>query len=153
MISGQRARVGRLFTTSMLATIAAAGVVATTAWAAGNTISIKTPSDAKTSPTTCGKSQIGCRYFSVGLSGHAITTETLYMFLDRHTCGANPAVEHRRADAQVWTVHGSYHVSQKWYSEKGGTAHVCAYLQKASEPENAAGGVLAHKFARFTIHA
>ncbi len=155
MTKGQQRRIGRLFSTSVLVTLVVAGVMATAAWAAGNTVSVKPPSNAKVSPSTCSSSTpTGCRVFSISLSGHAKTSARLYMFLDYHACGANPAVEYDSGDAgYVWGVSGSFHkVSKGWYSDKSGTDHVCAYLQKPSQPENSAGGILAHRFARFTIH-
>ncbi len=112
-----------------------------TAIASGNSIHIRVPSGATA----------GVQY-SVKLHGFAAHSERLYMFIDHHKCGANPAVEHARANGDYWTVNGSYHkVSSGWSSPVVGKQHVCGYLQSLSKPLNAAGGVLAHTSKSFMV--
>lgn len=157
MARRHRVRIRGRFSTSVVVTVIAGGVLAASGWAAaGNTISVTVPSDAHVSPSSCqpaSNQTATCKTFSVTLKGHATSAERLYMFLDFKACGANPAVEHARANGSVWSVEGSYkEVSKGWVSYKRGTDHVCAYLQKASEVENSPGGILAHKFASFKVH-
>ena len=131
----------RRFSSALLATGLLAAVLAASAWAAGNVIRISTPRHATANHN-----------YSIGFRGHANTTEHLYMFVDAHACGANPAIEHARANGDIWTVKGNFHVVAKGWHGPASKQHVCAYLVKFSEPENSPNGVLAHRFKGFIVH-
>jgi hypothetical protein len=90
--------------------------------------------------------------YSITLRGFAVGRERLYLFVDLHACGANPSIEHRRADGFVWTVAGRFkEVSKHWVVRSGyvGLDHACGYLQKLSEPQNSPFGILAHGFTTY----
>lgn len=125
-----------------LGALGASALLAAPAWASGNAIlHIKTPRHATAH-----------QKYSIGVSGHARRTETLYMFIDHRACGANPAVEHARANGVIWVVHGDFHKTSRGWSGPASSQHVCAYLAKASAPKNSPHGVLAHRFKAFTVH-
>lgn len=108
----------------------------------GNRVHVRVPKHAKLN-----------RYYSISLHGSAAKTERLYLFLDYHGCGANPAVEHARANGDVWIVHGSFNeVAKHWRSSLRGVDHACAYLQRASKPENSRGGIVARASKAYRVH-
>jgi hypothetical protein len=127
---------------ALICLIALAAVGAGTALAAGaNRIRLTVPKHARIKHS-----------YSLALGGHAATSERLYLFVDYHRCGRNPAVEHRRAPGYYWTVDGSFHeVSRGWTSHLRGVDHSCGYLQKLSEPLNAPGGILARAQRSYRI--
>ena len=114
-----------------------------TALATGNSVHVQTP---LTVPH-------GVQY-SITLRGFAVNPERLYLFVDVHTCGANPSVEHHRANGFVWTVDGHFkEVSKGWFVRRGyvGLDHACGYLQSLSEPANSPFGVLARGFTTYAV--
>ncbi len=113
------------------------------ALAAGNSISINVPTNAKVN-----------KNYSFTVSGFAPTTERLYYFNDVKKCGANPHVEHavHNANGYAPTVHGNFkYVSGGWRSPQAKTYYVCAYLVKSSEPKNGPNGVLLRASKGFTV--
>jgi hypothetical protein len=136
----------RLSTGLALLTLACAIVVAAfvgVALAAGNTVHVHPPADAKLNVA-----------YSVSITGHTAGSERLYLFIDFHKCGATPAVEHQRANGDIWTLPGGKYkrTAKGWRSSLRGPDHACAYVQKLSQPVNSGAGILAHSFAGYTIH-
>jgi hypothetical protein len=118
--------------------------LAGTALATGNSVSVKPPSTVKANTL-----------YSITISGHAKKKERLYLFVDYLSCGANPNIEHftHGAPGDYWYVKGDFSkVSSGWHSGKTGQDHVCAYLQKKSQPVNGAGGVKATSFKTYLIN-
>ena len=108
----------------------------------GNSVAAHPPSNARVKTA-----------YSIKLSGHAIGTKTLYLFVDYKTCASTPAGEHARASGDIWTVQGNFSETSKgWKSPSAGPDHACAYLVKRPEPKNPNTGVVAHAFATYTIH-
>jgi len=127
----------RHLTHAVTGPVAYAVAIAVTAFggvalAAANTISIKAPTHARVN--------VGYRFT---VTGFAANSERLYFFNDVDKCGANPHVEHalHNANGDDFVVDGAFkEVSKGWRSPKATTYYVCAYLVKASEPFNGAGG-------------
>jgi hypothetical protein len=136
-----RRQVGNLSRAAALGAVLSALFVAT-AVASGNVVLAHAP----------GNVTVGTRY-AIKLSGHADTTERLYMFVDYQSCASTPAGEHVRANGDIWKVKGDFReTSANWSSPHKGKDHVCAYLVKASAPKNPSGGVLAHDFVTYYVH-
>lgn len=120
--------------------LAVAGVGS--ALASANHADIKVPKRAKA----------GVAY-AVTIRGHAAASARLYLFIDYHTCGANPAVEHQRANGVYWTVQGKFSkTSHGWRTPTKGPDHACVYLVNPSEPIDSPLGVLVRARAKYRIH-
>jgi trypsin len=91
--------------------------------------------------------------YSIRVTGHANTTERLYVFLDYRGCARTPAGEHNRANGYLWTVQGAFSKTSQGKSPQAGQNHVCAYLAKNSEPKNSPNGVLAQAFKSFRVYS
>jgi hypothetical protein len=145
MYSAAAARLGGTIRRSLIAFGLVAVFAAGTALAAGaNRIRLGAPRDAR--------SGVG---YTVSVSGHAAKEERLYLFVDYHACGRNPAIEtvHGGVYGVHWIVkRGKFHERLRVTSTGVGTDHLCAYLQKRSEPLNAPGGILARAHLSYRIH-
>lgn len=114
------------------------------ALAAGNSLSIKPPINAKV-----GKS------YSFTVSGVAASAERLYLFDDIDACGPSPHVEHavHNANGDDFQVSGSFtETSHGWRSPKATSYNICAYLVTSSAPYNPTSGyVLARTSKSFKV--
>jgi hypothetical protein len=92
--------------------------------------------------------------YSITLRGFVVGRARLYLFVDYRRCGPNPAVEHARANGTIWSVvHGRFKVVDRgWLAHLRGIDHACGYLQRLSEPRNAAGGILARGSVAYRVH-
>ncbi len=107
-------------------TLLFAASFAGSARAAGNSLGIQPPTNAKV-----GKG------YSFTVSGVAASSERLYLFDDIDSCGPSPHVEHAVHDANggEYVVSGSFtKTSGGWRSPKATTYHICAYLASSSAP-------------------
>jgi hypothetical protein len=112
------------------------------ALASANRAEIKVPKRAKA----------GVAY-AVTIHGHAAALARLYLFIDYHKCGANPAVEHQRANGVYWTVQGKFSkTSHGWRTPTKGPDHACVYLVNPSAPIDSPLGVLVRSRAKYRIH-
>jgi hypothetical protein len=135
-------RILRRLRTPVLAVAILAVACVGSAQASGNRAHIKVPKHAKA----------GVAY-AVGIQGHAAAIARLYLFIDYHKCGANPAVEHQRANGVYWTVRGTFaKTSHGWRTPTKGPDHACVYLVKPSAPIDSALGVLVRARAKYRIH-
>ncbi|MBV8915382.1 MAG: hypothetical protein JOZ05_20375 [Acetobacteraceae bacterium] len=113
------------------------------ALAAADSISIEAPTHARVNVS-----------YRFTVKGFAAKSQRLYFFNDVDSCGANPHVEHavHNANGDDFMVDGAFReVSKGWRSPKATTYHVCAYLVKASEPFNGAGGVIKRASTSFKV--
>jgi hypothetical protein len=91
--------------------------------------------------------------YAVTIHGHAAAVARLYLFIDYHQCGANPAVEHQRANGVYWTVKGTFaKTSHGWRTPTKGPDHACVYLVNPSAPIDSPLGVLVRAHAKYRIH-
>jgi hypothetical protein len=91
--------------------------------------------------------------YAVTVRGHTAKIARLYLFIDYHTCGANPAVEHQRANGVYWTVQGAFtKTSRGWRTPTKGPDHACVYLVNPSAPIDSPLGVLVRARAKYRIH-
>jgi hypothetical protein len=91
--------------------------------------------------------------YAVTIDGHAAAVARLYLFIDYHKCGANPAVEHQRANGVYWMVHGKFtKTSHGWRTPTKGPDRACVYLVDPSAPIDSALGVLVRAHAKYRIH-
>ncbi len=114
-----------------------------TALAAGNSISITPPTNAKINKS-----------YSFTVSGSAGQIERLYVFDDVLKCGPNPHVEHavHNANGDDFIVNGSFRKNSRgWRSPRRTTYYVCAYLVQISQPFNPKSGVLLHASKGFQV--
>jgi hypothetical protein len=126
---------GLLIAGALLATCAA------TALASGNTVHVHAPQHAQANVS-----------YNLKLTGHAVGTKLLYIFVDYRQCAATPAKEHKRANGYIWAVSGDYSKTANATTPRAGTDHACAYLVKKSEPKNPSSGIVAHDYVTYTIH-
>jgi hypothetical protein len=128
--------------TPVLAAAILATACAGSALASGNRAHVKVPKHAKA----------GVAY-AVTIGGHTAAIARLYLFIDYHKCGANPAVEHQRANGVYWTVQGTFtKTSHGWRTPTKGPDHACVYLVKPSAPIDSPLGVLVRARAKYRIH-
>ena len=131
----------RLWRSSAVAVAITGAVFAGSALAAGNSVRVKLQ----------GTPKAGKRYGFV-ITGNAVRNARLYLFVDYVRCGPNPAVEHARANGNIWTVRGRFtRTSTGWSSKVRGADHACVYLTKRSAKRNGAHGVLAHAFLTYQV--
>jgi hypothetical protein len=131
----------RLRTPALAGAILAIACVGS-ALASGNRAQIKVPK----------RAEAGVSY-AVTIHGHTAALARLYLFIDYHKCGANPAVEHQRANGVYWTVQGKFSkTSRGWRTPTKGPDHACVYLVNPSAAIDSPLGVLMRARAKYRIH-
>lgn len=95
--------------------------------------------------------------YSIKVRGYALGPARLYLFIDFHRCGPNPAVERRHgADGVIFYVIHRGHFStvrhERSHVTRDLTDHACAYLQDQSLPVNSPGGILARGSVAYRVH-
>lgn len=145
MITAGRRRICGL----ILGACLSAALVVGTALATANTLHLKIP-----------LARVGSAY-GITISGSTSGVEHLYLFIDSLRCGANPAVEHSRANKKTGTSHGyytaavngSFSITKGFKTTARITDHACAYLTKASTRAYSRKGVLARVFKAYRVRS
>ncbi len=134
---------GRVRRASLLASAIVVVAFVGVAYAAGNNVHPVVPAHAKVNVL-----------YSITPKGHATGPKRLYLFVDNNPCGSSPAVEHQRANGDIWNLKGGNFskTATGWRSPRSGTVHACTYLQKPGAPVNGSTGIVAHGFKAYTVH-
>jgi hypothetical protein len=135
MLSARRLRRASLLVGGLLA------VCAATALAAGNSVHVRVPSDARKNV-----------HYRIKLHGHAAGQKVLYIFVnDLKPCASTPAKDRKRANGFRWAVQGDYAESVLGLTHHTGQVYACAYLAQYIGKQIPDSSV-AHRFTTFTVH-
>jgi hypothetical protein len=142
-----------------LALVAGLALAATgTALAAGSSLHVKAPHAKVKKQKHCPDHLSRCAIYDITVVGSASTSAHLYVFIDSHKCGPNPAVEFSRsgpygtAYGYFWKkISGRFKRSAGFSTITAVKDHACTYLASESAPKNSAHGVVARSFRTYKV--